>query len=327
LYGRRNPEHGPAHGRITVIMSKLASYILAGILAAFIIAVLAPSCLVEDDRKSDRNVPDIDCYDTVAVENEDIVEASGIASSRTNPGVLWTHNDSGREGYLYAVAEDGSDLGRFSMAGIDVRDLEDIAVAPGPFEGVSFLYIGDIGDNDTQHDSVTVYRIPEPYVPLDGKPVDVAVTGTETITVVYPDGPHNAETLMVDPDSMDMYIVTKQESRADIYRASYPQSASEPDTLEFIATIPISLVTAGDISPSGDDVLLKNLETVYRWRRQPGETLEHAFEQSPETMPYVPEEQGEGIGWDLAGTGYFTISEMKGDQPVHIFHYYPELCE
>ena len=302
-------------------MSKPAAYILAGILAAFIIAVLAPSCLVEDDRNSDRDVPVVDCYDSVAVENEDIVEASGIASSRTNPGVLWTHNDSGSAAYLYAVAEDGSDLGRFSMAGIDARDLEDIAVAPGPFEGVSFLYIGDIGDNDTQRGSVNVYRIPEPYVPLDGKPVDVAVSGTETITLAYPDGPHNAETLMVDPLTRDIYIVTKHIKRADVYRARYPQKPAASDTLEFVTSLDIPLVTAGDISPGGDAIILKILDTVYYWPRKSEDTISQALLADAVSVPYVPEFQGEGLCWDTEGEGYYTISEQENDEPVHLYYY------
>ena len=57
-------------------------------------------------------------------------EASGIAASRRNPGVLWTHND-GSSGAVYAVAMNGAHLATFYV-NVAVSDTEDIAVGPGP---------------------------------------------------------------------------------------------------------------------------------------------------------------------------------------------------
>src|SRR5688500_14696289 len=40
-----------------------------------------------------------------------ILESSGIAASRCQNDVFWTHNDSGHEAYIYAFNRSGDDLG------------------------------------------------------------------------------------------------------------------------------------------------------------------------------------------------------------------------
>ena len=82
------------------------------------------------------------------------------------PGVIlvffWTHNDSGGGAWLYAFDRSGQSLGRWAVPGARANDWEDIAAGPGPKRGESYLYIGDIGDNNSRRPYVTVYRIPEP---------------------------------------------------------------------------------------------------------------------------------------------------------------------
>ena len=64
----------------------------------------------------------------------------------------------------------------------DVRwlgfDWEDIAVGPGPEPGVSYVYIGDIGDNLRLRSTISLLRFPEPD--LDNPPE--AITVVERIT-------------------------------------------------------------------------------------------------------------------------------------------------
>jgi len=81
-----------------------------------------------------------------------ISEASGIAASRSNPDVLWTHNDGGDSPRLFAFNTQGKHLGVYSIAGVSNRDWEDMAIGPGPIDGQQYLYIGEIGDNDAQYD-------------------------------------------------------------------------------------------------------------------------------------------------------------------------------
>jgi hypothetical protein len=69
------------------------------------------------------------------LENREIVEASGLAVSRSNPGMIWVHNDSGHPNWLYVVGENAEDFGTFVIRGAFSRDWEDMAAGPGPVEG------------------------------------------------------------------------------------------------------------------------------------------------------------------------------------------------
>jgi len=266
------------------------------------IVVLNPSALADDPNFGHQ-------IDRGLIEFDEINEASGLAASRRNPDVLWTHNDSGDEARLFALTTDGRHLGVYRIAGVAARDWEDIAVGPGPVEGVSYLYIGDIGDNDAQFDLKYIYRIPEPLVDSNQSPVDTTLAGAEAIAFRYPDGSRDAETLMVDPLTKDIYLVSKRESSVRVYRAPYPQSTSESITLEQVATLNVTLAVGGDISPAGLEILVKTYTNVYYWCRTPAEELWEALTREPVTVPYTPEPQGEAVCWSADGMGYYTVSE------------------
>src|SRR5262245_4887371 len=46
-----------------------------------------------------------------------ITELSGIAASRLTPGVWWVNNDSGDTARVFAIADDGRELGEFALTG------------------------------------------------------------------------------------------------------------------------------------------------------------------------------------------------------------------
>src|SRR5215203_1068814 len=67
---------------------------------------------------------------TGTIQNSLITEASGIAASRMNSNVLWTHNDSGDSARVFAMTPAGTNLGTYSLTGAGATDWEDIAVGP-----------------------------------------------------------------------------------------------------------------------------------------------------------------------------------------------------
>ena len=95
------------------------------------------------------------------VERSDLTEPSGMIASRTNDGVLWTHNDSGDGPNFYAMSTSGADLGRYTLVGGESYDWEDMASGPGLLAGVEYLYAGNIGDSNG---TVYVLRVAEPVV-------------------------------------------------------------------------------------------------------------------------------------------------------------------
>jgi len=245
-------------------------------------------------------------------------EASGIVASRKNTGVLWVHNDSGDRPQLFAIDTKAKLLGVCTVAQARARDWEDIAVGPGPEPGRDYLYIGDIGDNQGRYSSVRIYRVPEPEIDA-GRPFGRRGIGpAESIELAYPDRPRDAETLLVDPQTKDIYLITKRELFNRVYRAPYPQSTTAPTVLTRVATLPWGFAVAGDVSPDGREIIVRSPYNASLWQRPDGQPLWKAFEQKPVGIPLVSEPQGEGIAFDGEGRGYFTISEME-HPPLYYF--------
>jgi hypothetical protein len=252
------------------------------------------------------------------LQTELLQEASGIVASRSNPGVLWVHNDSGDAPRVYAINSKGTLLGIYRIAAAKSLDWEDIAIGPSPDPKQDYLYIGDIGDNRAKRPSVAVYRIQEPKVRPNQSLVDMEVGPADSFNLRYPDGPKDAETLMVDPLSGDIYIISKRDIFSKVYRALYPCSTDETITMELVATLPWGLAVGGDVSPDGNLVIVRGLYNASLWQRPKGQELWRAFTGRQFKLEVVAEPQGEGIGFDSQGRGYFTIGEML-HAPLYYF--------
>jgi hypothetical protein len=236
------------------------------------------------------------------VASNSLVEASGLAASRDNVGVLWANNDSGDSARLFAMTTAGTHLGVYNISGASAIDWEDIAIGPGPVAGTDYLYIGDIGDNFNIRSTIKVYRVAEPVVSPAQSPVTVTLTGTQAITLAYPDGPRDAETLMVDVNG-DIYIVSKRvTAHGRMYRAAYPQATSGTVTLEFVGELPWGSVdgsggaTGGDIASDGAAIIIRRYTNqspqATLWLRPPGLTIAEALAGTGCDVAMLPEPQG-----------------------------------
>ena len=166
--------------------------------------------------------------DGSSVELQKVPEASGVAFSARTPGVVWTHNDS-KKPIVFALSDKGAMLGTVHVTGAEIVNWEDIAVAPCP--GGSCLYIGDIGDNHASRSSIAIYRVPEPAP--NAKSTDQA----EVMHATYPNGPRDAEAIVVLPKG-DMFVITKGEDGPS-YVYKFPTSFrnGETVTLEWVGHV------------------------------------------------------------------------------------------
>ena len=113
-----------------------------------------------------------------------IVEASGIADSKANPGYLWVLEDSGKPPQLYLLKHDGTVLKHIFVAQSSNDDWEELALSSGPEAGKNYLYIADIGDNNRNRTEYVIYRVEEPAAQTD------TIFQTDRIAFVFPDGSH-----------------------------------------------------------------------------------------------------------------------------------------
>ncbi|MEP6743325.1 MAG: hypothetical protein ABJB61_12565 [bacterium] len=253
-----------------------------------------------------------------------INECSGIVASRTSHGLYWTHNDSGDGPYIYAFDEHGARRGTWRVKGASARDWEDIAAGPGPQAGVSYLYIGDIGDNEGRRAEITVYRVKEPTIKradsASSKLRPLVTDDAEVFHFHYPDRAHDAEALLVHPKTGDLYIISKIPfANAFVYKAAAPFDTSVPTTLKRVAELNVpsffgGLITGGDISPDGLRVALcdyvDGYELVLADARPP---FDQIWKQSLKPLNLGERKQGESIAYRLDGRALLATSE--GEHP------------
>jgi hypothetical protein len=259
---------------------------------------------------------------TGSIENAAVNEASGIAASRLNANVLWVHDDSGNPAQVFPTTPAGANLGTYTISGATNVDWEDIATGPGPAAGTQYLYIGDIGDNLAIRSNISVYRVAEPVVSDTQEPVTTALPGAVKLTFSYPDGPRDAESMFVDPLTKDIYFISKRENPHHVYRAAYPQATSGITTLELMTTFnDPNWLTAADINPNGHEIIVRSTGSTSgrMYIRPPGGTISGAFSAAPINIPLRSELQGEAIGFDRSGWGYYTTSEGSG-APIYYFN-------
>ena len=237
---------------------------------------------------------------TGVVQDPRVNEASGMVASVDHPGIYWVHNDSGDTARFFAIKEDGSVIATYNLLGVTAIDWEDMARGPGPVPGVSYLYFADIGDNLATRAFVTVYRIPEPTPPATaGATIDV--TGAVALEMAYPDAAHDAETLLADPITGDLFIVTKcfflsgcSDGVSKVYRYPAPRQDGIRVTLEEVASITFSgtafahAATAGDVSPAGDRIVVRTYTQALAWNRAPGSRSATRWTPSRARFPSPP---------------------------------------
>lgn len=247
-----------------------------------------------------------------------------MAASRLNRELMWIHNDSGDEPTIYAVDRDGAIRSIVSLTGAKSIDWEDIA-ASSDSTGEAFIYVGDIGDNRSRRDHVSVYRIDEPAFGDTSErhdPKQLAVPAVR-FDFKYPDGPRDAEAMFVErlDDEEWVYIIDKNwklsgESR--LYRGSVSGTPSgrsvELESLGKLTFPTGTLVTAADLSPDGSAIAVRAYGSEWLFERKAGESVANALTGSACEGPAIAEAQGEAIAFSADSSTYLTIAE--GAQPT-----------
>ena len=249
--------------------------------------------------------------------SKELEEASGIVASINNPGYLWSHNDSGNPTEVFLLDQKADIVFTILLKGITNRDFEAIAVGPGPEEGKNYIYLGDIGDNLAVYPEKLIYRFEEPVLVNEKK---LQVDQFDTLIVKLSDQIRDTEAMMVDPVSKELIIVSKREDSVRLYRSTIP-SKSDTTILQYAFTMPFHKVVAADVSRDGSEVLLKDYEHVYYWKKKGNESIFDLLQTPATELTYTQEPQGEAICWAVDGTGFYTLSETVKEQRGKLLYY------
>ncbi|HWA35449.1 MAG TPA: hypothetical protein VG737_15015 [Cyclobacteriaceae bacterium] len=287
----------------------MRTWALLGLISAII---LLAGC---DSKKKNDSSPFGNGVSLGVNTNRKLEEVSGLIASVNFPGCLWTHNDSGNPAKIFLLDDHAKTRRTYELAGVDNRDWEDIAMGPGPQEGINYLYIGDIGDNLRRYSVKYIYRFPEP---TDGQ--SETIDAFDTLIVKLEDGIFDSEAFTWDPVSKNLYLFSKQAQTCGVYEIKFPFTA---DTLVAKRLYDISHgnVNAADISRDGSEILIKNYDNIYYWKKSGSESIAELVRTPPVDLSYDREPQGEAVAWAADGSGFYTLGENAKGARAKLYFY------
>ena len=235
---------------------------------------------------------------------KELPEVSGITPSIRHKNVVWVHNDSSGGPVIYALDLSSCKIvSRLTLADMPARDLE--AIASGrDAAGNPVLWVGDFGDNQESWPFVRIYQVPEPKTLTD-----------QTVPVrawrfAYPDGPHNAETLLADPRKPQLWVVTKALATGVTYRLpALPTIAlgevwKEPLVAQQVGETD-GLISDGAVSGDASRFVLRDYLSARIYSGlPPGKPIV--------SVELPTEQQGEAVTWARDGRALLVAGEREG---------------
>lgn len=265
---------------------------------------------------------------------DELLEASGMQASFSREGDFFVHNDEG-EPVLYAIDQTGADHGSVLIVPAKNKDWEDITSVPVD-EG-RWLVVGDIGDNKAKRKSIKLYFVKEPETGEHDRYSD-RLDLEHTVSLKYPDGPRDCESMAYDPVSNQILLLSKRDKPARLYAIDLETALTEGKAeLEFLGAIAslrpptsrdrfkwggktdfISQPTGFDISADGSYAVVITYRSLYRFRREPGEDMITVLRRKPEEVVGPPSIQNEAISFSADGKSIYVTTEKR---PAAVFRF------
>lgn len=279
-------------------------------------AVLLQACSSAPDPAADGRSAAV-----FTIDNPLISESSGLARSQRTRDLLWTHNDSGGAASTYALNTLGRYLGALQLTGTLNLDWEDMASFTEA--GQPSLLLADIGDNSAFRPFVTLYIVDEPDAAALDPAQDLSALPRRTLTVLYPDGPRDAEAIAVDATDGFIYLLSKRDAVPRLYRV--PLAPVVPlQVAEALGEIAIPRAAAGaadperfnwvtsmDFSDDAREIAVLTQDRAYVYRRGGTETIAAALQRGPaETLAVPGFSQAEAVSFAPDGSLYVTSENL-----------------
>jgi len=243
------------------------------------------------------------------------------------------------DGGFFAIPDDGDTVDVFQLDSAcevvaefsfdnDPRDTEDLAMAA---DGA--LWIADTGDNaaaeedfDDARETVALWRITPDRS-------DIAI-----YRFTYPDQPHDAEALIVEPDGTPVIITKEVDGTSGIYIPDGELVEGDPIPLTLVGEVTFEatgtegnllglvgqrLATGAALSPDGTRVLIRTYSDAYEWDVTNGDVVGALTNGTPRITPLPEEPQGEAITYSHDGRTFYTATEAVNNEPARIYQYTP----
>ena len=283
----------------------------SAVITGIMITIAISAC----QRSSHDSEPLFDTIPATVTVPNTLKEASGLAASKSNPGSLWVHEDSGSPGQILLLKNTGSLIRVVIIQGAVNIDWEDMSLSKGPDPSLNYLYLADVGDNSLNRTECAIYRLAEPSATAD------TVRLFDKIRFQYPDGSHDAEGILVESNTKDIYIITKSDNPSAIYKLSYPQDLAGINQAVLSGKLRFGGVTGAAMSPDNAEIIIKTYPALNYFARAAGVSIEKALQNSPVGLPYQVEPQGEAVAFATDNSGFYTLSEQAFSPTVSLFFY------
>ena len=200
------------------------------------------------------------------------------------------------------------------------RDPEDLALGA---DGT--VWVADIGDNNRNRATVAIWKL----APRTTRPVIHRLT--------YPDGPHDAEALLLAAD--DTPLVITKEAVPGVYRPAKPLS---PDTNDGVPLVRVGelrlpdtntsnpwsfvgrrLVTGATKAPDGKRVVVRTYADAFEWDVPDGDVVKAITAGTPRITALPDEPQGEAVTYSADGASFITVSDVDSGRTTPLLRYHP----
>ena len=258
----------------------------------------------------------------------DLVENSAAAMSMTQPGIFFTINDSGNEPLLFALDTTGKDRGVWRITNANNVDWEAASVGRCSAGAAAWcVYIGDVGDNEAQHQSRKIYRVAEPRALEPGSGHRDSLVA-ERLTFEYPNGPQDVESMYVSRNG-DVFLIAKR-PRLDAAQRPLPALvyrlparawaekgrvvAELVDSLPIVpGSAPFRVITDAALSADAKHLAVRTYMQLYIFATDSATgRVTHEIAPALCNLLTIDEVQGEGVTWaDNRGRFVFTTEGQR----------------
>ncbi|GAA1819365.1 hypothetical protein GCM10009682_44920 [Luedemannella flava] len=198
------------------------------------------------------------------------------------------------------------------------RDPEDLAIDQN-----GRVWVADIGDNvtaDTRRETIALWRLD----PAEAKPT--------IFRLRYPDGPHDAEALVVTADGVPVIITKELQGPAGVYA---PSEELIPNDDKGVALTRVgqftpqatgtsnpygasgnNLVTGAAFAPDARHVVIRTYSDAYEFLAPNGDIVKAITTGTPTITPLPDEPQGEAIAYARDGKNFLTVSDAAEPTPL-----------
>lgn len=252
------------------------------------------------------------------VTNKSTDEISGLAASRTHPGLYWAINDGGNTNELHLLDDRGQHRASVRVDGAPNVDWEDLASFE--LDGRRYLLVADTGDNGGIRNDLVLYVLEEPEDL--SQPARVAWR----LPFRWPDGPRDCEAAAVDPVRGEVLLISKKRVPPELFRLPLRPGEGEavaerlgtltgieqPDAQD-LAKSPTygryrAQITGADLSPNGRVLAVLNYRSVHFLVRPAHGDWDLDRAMPHLQMPWLP--QAEAIAFSLDGLSLSIGSEQ-----------------